>query len=185
MIKKMIPTFYYKSIYDIPYDELKNNGIKLILTDLDNTLISYAEEMPYDKLFEWKKNILDMGFELIIVSNSRKNRVDKFAKAFDVPYVKFSMKPLRFGIYKAIRKVASKKYAKNEILLMGDQIMTDIWGGNRARINTALIEPIDKSTDVKSTQNNRKMEEKVLIKIEKKYPNEYNTKLKEFGGGLR
>ena len=55
MIKKLIPDYVYKTIYDIPLEQLYSDGIRLILTDLDNTLISYAETMPNEKLFEWKK----------------------------------------------------------------------------------------------------------------------------------
>ena len=81
MIKKLIPDYYFKSVYDIPYDKLYEKGIRLILTDLDNTLISYSEELPNEKLFDLKNKLTEMGFELIIVSNSRKNRVDKFSKS--------------------------------------------------------------------------------------------------------
>ena len=69
MIKKMIPTYFYKSIYDIDYKGLYNDGIRLILTDLDNTLISYKETLPTPELFELKKRIEDMGFELLLVHN--------------------------------------------------------------------------------------------------------------------
>ena len=57
MIKKLIPDYYFKSIYDIPLEELYKKGIRLILTDLDNTLISYSETDPSNKLFEFKKKI--------------------------------------------------------------------------------------------------------------------------------
>ncbi|MDE6407074.1 MAG: hypothetical protein K2K50_00515, partial [Anaeroplasmataceae bacterium] len=75
MLKKLIPNDYYKTIEDIPYNKLYADGFRLILTDLDNTLISYLEKEPTDVLFEWKKRIEEIGFEIIIVSNSRKDRV--------------------------------------------------------------------------------------------------------------
>ena len=56
MTKKFIPSFYFKSIYDIPLEDWKKAGIRLILTDLDNTLISYNEAMPNEALFEFKKH---------------------------------------------------------------------------------------------------------------------------------
>lgn len=181
MIKKLIPIYYFKSIYDIPYQELYDSGIRLLLADMDNTLISYKETLPSDKLINLKKEIEEIGFELILVSNSRKNRVDTFANAFNIKYVKFSTKPLKRGIKKAIKKVASKKYEKNEILLLGDQLMTDIYGGSRCKIKTALIEAIDKNTDISTTRFNRKLERFFLKRIKKKYPKEYDLKLKEYG----
>ena len=181
MIKKMIPTYFYKSIYDIDYDQLYKDGVRLILTDLDNTLISYKETMPNEKLFELKKKITDMGFELLLVSNSRKKRVDNFAKAFDIPYVKFSTKPLTRGIRKAIKKVAKGKYTKNQVVLIGDQIMTDIFGAGRYKIKSILVDAIDKSTDIGPTRFNRKLERFFLKRIKKKYKEEYDLKLKEYG----
>lgn len=183
MLKKLIPNYYFKSIYDIPYDTLYAEGIRLILTDLDNTLISYKETMPNDALFDWVKKIKECGFELVIVSNSRKTRVTNFANALDVPCVKFSTKPLKRGIKKAIRKVATKRYAKNEIILLGDQLMTDIFGANRMKINSILIEAIDKKTDTFPTRFNRGLENHFLKKIKKKYPEAYQTYFLEYTGG--
>ena len=180
MIKKLIPDYVFKTIYDIPLEQLYSDGIRLILTDLDNTLISYAEELPNEKLIEWKKKVEEVGFEFILVSNSKKQRVDKFAKEFDIIYQKFSTKPLKRGIRRAIKKLASKLYEKDQILLIGDQLMTDILGAKRCKIKAGLIFPVDKSTDVKSTRLNRKMEQFFLNRIKKKMPDVYNEKLKEF-----
>ncbi len=181
MIEKMIPTYFYKSIYDIDYEGLYKDGIRLILTDLDNTLISYKETIPNRKLFELKNKIEHMGFEFILVSNSRKKRVDNFAKSFDIPYVKFSTKPLKRGIKKAIKKVAHGTYTKDQVLIIGDQIMTDIYGAGRCKIRSVLVDAIDKSTDIGPTRFNRKLERFFLKKIKKKYPIEYDLKLKEYG----
>lgn len=180
MIKKLIPDYVYKTIYDMPLEKLYDDGIRLILTDLDNTLISYAEELPNEKLNEWKKRIEEIGFEFILVSNSKKQRVDKFANAFNITYQKFSTKPLKRGIKRAIKKLASKPYDNNQILLIGDQLMTDILGAKRCKIKAGLIFPVDKSTDIKSTRLNRKMEQFFLNRIKKKMPDVYNEKLKEF-----
>ena len=180
MIKKLIPDYVYKTIYDIPLKELYESGIRLILTDLDNTLISYADTMPYDKLLEWKKEVEACGFEFILVSNSKKERVDKFANAFGIRYQKFSTKPLKRGIKRAINKIATNRYKNDEILLIGDQLMTDVLGAKRCKIKAGLIFPIDKSTEIKSTRNNRKLEQFFLKRIKKKMPEVYNLKLKEF-----
>ena len=182
MLKKLIPDYYYNSIYDIPLEELYNKGIRLILTDMDNTLISYNETDPNEELFEFKKKVLALGFEFILVSNSRKNRVDHFAKLYDIPYVKFSLKPLKRGIKKAIKKVSKNKYNKNQVILLGDQLMTDILGAKRCKIEACLIEPIDKSSDIKSTRMNRNLERFFLKRLKKKYNAEYNLKLKRFAG---
>ena len=179
--KKLIPTYYYNSIYDIDYDKLYENGIRLILTDLDNTLISYKESLPKDDLKSLINNLKKKGFEIIIVSNSSKGlRAKKFAEILDLKYTKMSLKPLRRGINKAIKKLASKKYQKSEIILFGDQLMTDIFGANRAKISSVLVKPIDKLTDILPTRINRRLELHYLKRIKKKYPSIYKEKLEAY-----
>ena len=181
MIKKLIPSYYYNSIYDIDYDMLYNKGIRLILTDLDNTLISYKQSLPSDDLKNLINNLKQKGFEIIIVSNSSKGlRAKKFAEILDLKYTKMSLKPLKRGINKAIKKLASKKYLKSEIILFGDQLMTDIFGANRSKINSILVKPIDKLTDILPTRINRRLELHYLKKIKKKYPDIYNDKLEAY-----
>lgn len=179
MLKKFIPDYYFKSIYEIPLSKLYDDGVRLILTDLDNTLISYLEKLPNENLIKWKNEVINKGFELIIVSNSKKERVENFSKALGVDCVKFSTKPLKRGIKKAINKISKNKYNNNQIIILGDQLMTDILGGNRCKINTCLIKAIDKSSDSFPTRCNRKLENFIKNKIKKKYPEEYNLKLKE------
>ena len=177
--KKYVPTYVFNSILDIDLLALKEKGIKLFLSDLDNTLISYAETMPNEKTFEFKKRLDDLGFEFIVVSNSRKDRVTNFCKALDVPCVKFSTKPLKRGIKKAINKVAKEKYQNNEIILIGDQILTDILGANRCKINSGLVLPVDIKTDKRPTRINRFFEQLILNRIKKKNKEAYKA-LKEF-----
>ena len=180
MTKKFIPTFFYNSIYDIPLDEWKKNGVRLILADLDNTLISYNEKMPNEALFEFKNKVLNLGIEFVIVSNSRKERVENFSKALGIPCVKFSTKPLKRGILKAISKVAHGCYSNEQVVLLGDQIMTDILGGNRCGIKTCLIKAIDKSSDKLPTRINRFFEKHAILRVKKKYEEEDNLKLKSY-----
>ena len=179
MIKKLIPDYYYKSIYDIPYTELYEKGYRLILTDLDNTLISYLEKEPTPELFEWKKMVQDMGFEVIIVSNSRKYRVEYFSKLLNLPFVKFAKKPTKLGLKKALR-IASRKYKKFEVFEIGDQLMTDVFGSRRLGVLTILVKAIDKKFEVFTTRINRRLEEFFLNRIKKKLPDLYEKKLAEY-----
>ncbi len=182
MLKKLIPDYYFKSIYDIPYDTLYAEGIRLILTDLDNTLISYRQKEPTPDLIAWRKDLEAKGFEIIIVSNSRKERVTHFAEILGLPCVKFSTKPLKRGIRKAIRKKTSSKYSLHEVILLGDQLMTDVFGAHRCKIKAALIEAVDKKTDTGPTRFNRKLENYFLKRIQKKYPDLYHTYLMDYAG---
>lgn len=176
MLKKFIPDVYASSIYDISYTKLYAEGKRLILTDLDNTLISYKETDPTKRIMEWKKEVEALGFEIIIVSNSRKHRVEYFAKQLGLKYVKFAKKPLKFGLKKACR-IANRKYEISQIVEFGDQLMTDVFGSKRCGFTTYLFKAIDHKSEKFVTRFNRKLENRVLKKIKKKYPSEYDEKL--------
>ncbi len=179
MLKKLIPDYYYKTIEDIPYNKLYEQGIRLILTDLDNTLISYKETEPTKELVAWKERVEKMGFEIIIVSNSRKDRVEHFATLLQLPFVKFAKKPLKFGLKKAL-KIASHPYELTEVMEIGDQVMTDVFGSRRLGVLTILVKAIDKKTEILPTKINRKLEEFFLSRIERKYPLSYQRRLMEY-----
>lgn len=176
MFKKFIPDMYVSSIFDIPYNKLYEQGKRLILTDLDNTLISYIKTDPTEELFKWKEQMALMGFEVIIVSNSRKDRVKHFAEILGYPYVKFAKKPLKGGLKKAI-KMASRKYDKAEIMELGDQLMTDVCGSRRLGIYTILVQAIDKKTEKLVTRFNRFWERLVIRFIKVFYKKEFKEKL--------
>lgn len=177
--KKIIPDLYANTINDIPYAKLYADGFRLILTDLDNTLISYKESSPTQELRDWMKLVQEIGFEIIIVSNSRKNRVSYFAQMLGLKYVKFAKKPLKPGLKKAIR-IADKKYKKNEILEIGDQLMTDVYGSKRCGLYTILVKAIDRKTEIWTTRFNRRLEKKMLYKAKKKHLSLYKEKLQRY-----
>ncbi len=175
--RNFIPTYYSKSIYEIDFDKLYADGIRLILTDLDNTLIAYDQHMPTEQLREWKTMVESKGFEVIIVSNSHKQRVSKFSESYGLKYNHSSYKPSKFGLKRAIKK-AETKYKKNQIVLFGDQLMTDVFGANRLGIKVLLVDPIKRKTEIRATRMNRKIEARKIKKIKKKYPKDYNTYLR-------
>ncbi len=178
-IKKFIPEEYYTTIYDIDYNKLYDMGKRLILTDLDNTLISYKEKEPTKELIEWKNKLEQMGFEIIICSNNKKNRVSSFSNKLGLKYVYKAKKPLKCGLKKAI-KLASRKYSRDEIVEIGDQIMTDQFGSKRMKLYTIMVKNIDPKTEIWTTRFNRRLENKILRRIKKKYPSLYKEKLERY-----
>lgn len=175
---KFVPSTYVNTVFDIDYNKLYERGIRLILTDLDNTLISYKENNADDKLLEWIKQRKNEGFEVIIVSNnSNKERVTSFAKELEINSVSVAMKPLKRGIKKAL-KLASRKYDYNEVVSIGDQLMTDVFSANRMKFNSVLVKAIDRKTEKWTTRFNRKLELHVIKKISKKYPELYEERIK-------
>lgn len=161
-MKKYIPNMYKKNILDINYDLLKEKGIKCLIFDLDNTIALIDEnEIPKKVLELFEK--LKKSFKLVIVSNNTKKRIEPFCKPFETPFVSFALKPFTFGFSK-IKKMF--KFNKNEMCIIGDQLMTDILGGNKFGIYTVLVDPLGKK-DLKITTLNRFLEKKKISKLTK------------------
>ena len=179
IIKKFVPYDAYKDIYCIDYNKLYSMGKRIILTDLDNTLVSYKVERPTPEIFEWKKMVEEIGFEVIIVSNNNKDRVKLFADELGVPYYAKAMKPLKKGFKRGI-KLGSRKYDASEVLEIGDQLLTDVFGSKRMGYYTVLVRAIEHKTEKWTTRFNRKNEVKMLKKCKKKNPSLYRAKLEAY-----
>lgn len=158
------PKMYSESIYTINYDKLKDSGINVLIFDLDNTIAKIDETKPSENLTKLFKS-LNKNFELYILSNNTdKKRLESFAKPIKINYVLGALKPSRRGL----RKIQAKKnYSKEEMALIGDQIMTDMIAGNRFGIKTILVDQLAKK-DLKVTFINRIFENIVLKSLEKK-----------------
>jgi HAD superfamily phosphatase (TIGR01668 family) len=177
---KFVPSLYKNTVFDVDYTKLYDAGIGLILTDLDNTLISYKENEPNDDLYNWIKCRKDEGFEIIIVSNnSNSKRVNDFALKLDIKCVSVATKPLKRGLKKAL-KLATRKYQPYEIVAIGDQLMTDVFAANRMNYYSVLVKAIDRKTEKWTTRINRKLERHVLKVIKNKYPDLYQKNLKVY-----
>lgn len=161
-MKKYIPNIYSKSIYTINYEKLKST--KLLLFDLDNTVIKPHEKKATKKAKELFKKLKKEGFNVVLFSNSPKNRVKKVAEYLEIDYNYFSLKPLKYSFNKMKNKY-NVKY--NEIAIIGDQLLTDIIGGNKLGIKTILVDPISKEDGIFTILNRRK-EKKILSELQDK-----------------
>lgn len=147
--QKIYPNYIYEKVEDIPYELFRKEDIKLVLMDMDNTLIDYKKE--YSKsLRKWIKEMKSKGLKLYIVSNSMSDKtVKRISKELGLQYFYNARKPSR----KAFRKVCAQfpEIKKEQILMIGDQLFTDIWGGNRFKIKTLLVKRINKKEIILSS----------------------------------
>lgn len=158
-----VPDFYQKSIYTINYQKLKKMGIKCLLFDLDNTLVSYKMNEPDQKVKELFA-MLQTDFKVIIISNSNKNRLRPFKEQLNVDVAFSSKKPLKRK-YKKIMELYD--YNNNEIACIGDQLITDIFGANRTGCLSILVNRIAKN-EPPWTRFNRFWEKFILKYLAKK-----------------
>lgn len=155
------PNIYLKKIEDITIELLQKNNIKALILDVDNTLIDYEQNMSKDVEI-WAKNIQGQGAKLYILSNSNnKEKVEKVSKRLKIPYEHFAKKPLKSGFKKVQKKLGEEP---EHIGVVGDQIFTDIIGGNRSKMFTILVDPINEK-DYWYTAWKRPIENKIKKKM--------------------
>lgn len=136
----LVPRRLCRSIYALDLDALHAGGIRVLFADLDNTLARYSEHAPSEELRAWAQNVEAHGIRLFVLSNSRKaTRADVFCKALDIPYLKHAGKPKRSGFQKAMALCGAPA---GECAIVGDQIFTDILGGNRSGVYSILVHPL-------------------------------------------
>lgn len=159
-MEKYIPDIYKKNIFEIDYKKLKERGIKCLLFDLDNTIMPYKEKKVSAEVQELIYNLKKMKFKIIIFSNSPKLRVKAFGDALNVDVVAYARKPHKKSFFKVLKKY---KFAENEVAIIGDQMLTDIVGGNKIGITTILTTPVGK--DPIWTKINRMRENNIMLKL--------------------
>ncbi len=164
MLEKCIPNIYQKSIYTIDYKKLKKAGIKCILFDVDNTLVPVDIKKPPKKVKDLIEKLKEMGFIIALLSNATKDRLKVFKDYLEVDCAAFAMKPLSYKYHKIMKEY---KLLENEIASVGDQLLTDILGGNKVGITTILVNPIS-LRDKLITKINRGIEKIIMNKASKK-----------------
>lgn len=170
--KKFIPNEYHHTFFDIDFIKLYENGYRLILTDLDNTLISYDEAVANDKIKKKFETLKKIGFEIKLVSNNVPSRINHFVKDLDVDGFANARKPLLTGLKRAWKSSQYQTPVAN-VVVIGDQLMTDIYGANRFKAYSILVDPIKKKTEKWYTKINRRTEIKMLKKIKIKQNKKY------------
>jgi len=158
------PAEYHRSIFEIDLEKLRRNGFRAIMLDLDNTLVRWNHPDPTPGLMQWLGRVGEMGFAACIVSNNSGPRVSEFAAKVGIPFVSGASKPRRKGFREAMARLGVEP---GQTVVIGDQIFTDVLGGNRSGAYTVLVVPID-PREFFLTQMVRKVERRVLRYLDRK-----------------
>lgn len=149
------PTWWLKSVLEIDEKFIRENHLRGFILDLDNTLSMHGSPAAEQGVCEWLEDMRRLGMKLTVLSNNTKKRVEPLAKELGLDFIAFGCKPLTVGISRALRRM---RLSKKSVALVGDQIFTDILGGNLKRIPTILVEPFH-------------MEDKISFKVKRKLEN--------------
>ena len=100
----------------------------------------------------------------MIFSNSPRERLEPFKKYLNVDCCPSARKPSKTKFLKILK---TYKLDLSEVAIIGDQLVTDIYGGNRVGITTVLVNPMS-DIDMPFTKINRYIEKKKINKMAKK-----------------
>jgi len=127
-------------VTDIRIEELKEAGIDTVLLDLDNTLVAWQRHDVSEAVREWLGALKAAGMKLCLVSNTRfGKRLRALSAELDIPYVRRAWKPRKSGFVRAMQELGAEP---SKTVMIGDQMFTDILGGNRAGLYTVMVKPL-------------------------------------------
>ncbi len=132
------PEFWLKSVLEIDESFLRKHNIRAMVLDLDNTLSMHGNPIPEDGVTEWLERMRRFGVKMRVVSNNTNKRVAPLAAKLGLEFTANGAKPLPFGVLRAIEEM---KVNPNQVVVIGDQIFTDVLAGKFSGIRTVLVEP--------------------------------------------
>lgn len=141
MIKILQPQVFIRSIYQLDLNRLKKKGLAGLILDLDNTLVGWNNPEVPEKLLQWFISVRQHQFQMCIVSNNLPSRVEQFAKQVGVMSIAKAAKPRKRSFRRAMGLMGTHR---RNTAVIGDQVFTDILGGNRLRLFTILVHPLEK-----------------------------------------
>ena len=164
MYNFLLPKEFVTSVFEITPEKLQTLGIKGVITDLDNTLVEWDRADATEELSAWLLMLKEVGIRVIIVSNNNEARVKHFADPLNIPYIHKARKPLGKAFYAAIVQLGLRP---EQVAMVGDQLLTDVMGGNRQKLHTILVRPVAQS-DGFVTRFNRFVERRVFNDLKRK-----------------
>jgi hypothetical protein len=154
----LYPRIYVDSLLDIPRDKLRERNISAFIIDLDNTITEWNSNELRSEVEDWFVLIKAEGFKACILSNNGEQRIQKVADRLGIPFIHRAGKPRRRSFFSAVVLLGVRP---DEAAVVGDQIFTDILGGNRAGLFTILVKPLARR-EFLGTKINRTLELFVL-----------------------
>lgn len=161
MINLFKPTWYINSIYQLKPKQLKEKKIEGLIVDLDNTLLAWNQYEPTEDIKNWLKTFRDEGLEVYLLSNNKRRRVAKIAEPLDLEFSAKAFKPCRKNFKRALDLL---QLSANQVVVVGDQIITDIIGANRTGLQSILVKPIVPHDNIYTWVN--RTVEKILLKLQ-------------------
>ncbi|CCI86109.1 YqeG family HAD IIIA-type phosphatase [Lactobacillus gigeriorum] len=153
------PKYTIDTIYNLKTEKLVQMGIKAVFSDLDNTLLAWNKFETAKEMDRFNQKLAKAGIKLVVISNNNAERVGKVLDPYGIEFVAKSKKPLPFAIIREVEELGLKK---DEVMMVGDQLITDMQAGNLAGVKTVLVKPLVE-TDKWNTRINRFFEKIIFL----------------------
>lgn len=127
------------SVYAIDMQALKDKGCRHLIVDIDNTLTPWNDHQINTDLTDWIEGVKAAGFSVCLLSNNQQKKVQDFAHRLGVSAAPKGGKPSNRAFEGALIVLQG---TRQDTVVIGDQVFTDILGGNRAGLYTILVDPI-------------------------------------------
>ena len=163
-----VPEYYFDKFNEASAEFLRSIGVKGIVLDVDNTLEPYENPLPGEHVVAWLDSLKKQGISAAIVSNNGGERINLFNSSLELPVYYKAKKPFKKNVLRAMLDMGTDK---ENTILMGDQIFTDVWAAHNTGIRAILVPPINDKRDI-LTRFKRLLEKPVLNKYQKIHKND-------------
>jgi HAD superfamily phosphatase (TIGR01668 family) len=136
---RWLPTFYTSNLFEVTPNFFHQQHVQYLCCDLDNTLAPFDEMTPRANVKQWAKSLIDSGLTFLIISNNDEQRVKLFADALGVDYLAKTGKPFKDKLLIFLKE---KGYPKDKVIIIGDQLLTDVWLANRLGMKSLFTEKL-------------------------------------------
>lgn len=144
MFRRFYPSVEVDSTYDIDFKRLRESGVKGVIFDIDNTLVPHGAPAD-DRAKQLFAQLKELGMQAVLLSNNKEPRVKLFNETVKVRYIFQAGKPSVKNYKKAMEMMGT---VSGDTVFVGDQLFTDVWGGNKAGITTYLVHPIHPKEEI-------------------------------------
>lgn len=136
----LLPTKQYPRLSDIPMDFLRENHIKLVFLDMDNTLAPWHSDSVPQEFYSWVENTKNQGITVALLTNSKGTNADSIGKKLNIPVYKNAKKPFIKPTKTLIKKLG---FENENVLFVGDQLFTDVQLANSLKSKCVLTVPLE------------------------------------------
>ncbi|AOT72904.1 YqeG family HAD IIIA-type phosphatase [Geosporobacter ferrireducens] len=140
MLSRLTPKHYAESVFQVDVKLLQAKQIQGLIIDIDNTLVEWDKKYASDAVKAWLQKLQEIGFSICLVSNNTEDRVVVFNEALKLPAIHRARKPRRDPFRKAMKIMGT---TPETTAVIGDQLFTDVLGGNRLGLFTVLVVPLE------------------------------------------